>query len=126
MNSAVKEAMKSISIQTKQIAEILDTTSREQTGVPMEHHMQRSKDAADNVASILSDRTQGINPPLPPLSKPRVIKSPPCIHHKTLPTLREDSKKPQSCKKAYQGNLMHLDVSKIMRPAYHYPSEAEI
>ena len=52
--------MKSISIQTKQIAEILDTTSREQTGVPMEHHMQRSRDAAENVASIISDRTQGM------------------------------------------------------------------
>ena len=59
LNNAVKEAMKSISIQTKQIAEILDNTSREQTGVPMEHHMQRSRDAAENVASILSDRTQG-------------------------------------------------------------------
>ena len=62
LNNAVKEAMKSISIQTKQIAEILDNTSREHTGVPMDHHMQRSRDAAENVASILSDRTQGTSP----------------------------------------------------------------
>lgn len=61
LNSAVKEAMKSLSQQSKQIAEILDATSREQTGASMEHHMRRSRDAAEGVASVFSERAQGLS-----------------------------------------------------------------
>lgn len=59
-NNALKEALKSISQQTKQIAEILDATSREQTGASMEQNVQRSREAADSVASMFADRTQGV------------------------------------------------------------------
>ena len=69
MGNALREAMKSMSQQTKQIAEMLDTASREQTGSSMETNMRRTQEVYEGVASAFTERTQGGIGALPSMSR---------------------------------------------------------
>ena len=59
IGSAVQEALKAVSQQTKQVADALDAASQEQTGATVQQHLRRGQEAAETVASAVSERTQG-------------------------------------------------------------------
>ena len=61
LESALKEAMKSVSQQSRQIAEYLDSASREQTGASVNEHINRGQSAFQEAASIVRQQAQGIS-----------------------------------------------------------------
>lgn len=59
LNSALKEALKSVSKQSNQLASMLDSASREQTGASVNEHLNRGQEAVQQVANLVNQQAQG-------------------------------------------------------------------
>ena len=65
LESALKEAMKSMSQQTHQIANMLDAAAREQTGSSVNEHFSRGQNAVQQAASVVRQQAEGEVPATP-------------------------------------------------------------